>query len=274
MSDLKKELTERFQSLVSVSSDQLSSDVSALFEGTTISESNQNKFLDIIQASVAAKAIAIAEVSITELSENVEEYAGYVKESLEVKATEYADYVKESLNTNLNSYLEFIADQYISENELAVTNGLKSEMFESLILSMKEVFIDNNIIVPEDGVDVIAELQEEVKERDELNDKLLSENVALKSEATGNSKAKEISEACLELADTQKEKVLELSESLEYNDEFSSKLKNIVEFASKKDTPKVDVLEQTKTTQITESVDTKTLNNVKMNAYLKSASGN
>ncbi|URC15135.1 prohead core scaffold protein [Paraglaciecola Antarctic GD virus 1] len=275
MSDLKTELTERFNRLASQSSGQLSREVSTLFEGTSISENDQTKFLHIIEASVNSKALLIAEESIAELNENVEEYAEYVKESLEVKANEYGEYVKESLSTNLNSYMEYVADEYIKENELAISNGLKSEMFESLVTSMKDIFVENNIVVPEDSVDVVAELQEEVNERDVLNDKLLSENVSLRTEMTSFSKNKEISEACLALADTQKEKVLELSESLEYNDEFSSKLKNIVEFASKKDAPRVDISEQTQKT-ITES-GPKThnkVNDVKMSAYLKSASGN
>jgi hypothetical protein len=276
MSDLKKELTERYNLLVSESSDQLSKDVSTLFEGTSISETDQTKFLHIIEASVASKALTIAEESINELNDNVEEYAEYVKESLEVKANEYGEYIKETVSNNINSYLEYVADEYIKENELAVTNGLKAEMFESLVMSMKEIFVENHIVVPEDSVDIVAELQEEVSERDALNDKLLNENVSLKSEMTSFNKNKEISEACLHLADTQKEKVLELSESLEYNDEFASKLKNIVEFASKKNTPKVDVSGQTiNKTNITENVkDVANVSDIKMNAYLKSASGN
>jgi hypothetical protein len=230
MRDLKQELTERFKQLVSESSDQLSSEVSTLFEGTSITETNQKK----------------------------------------VKASEYGEYVQESLSKNLNSYLEYIADQYIAENELAITNGVKAEMFESLVVSMKELFVENHIVVPENGVDIVAELQEEVNERDELNNKLLNENVELKSELTNFNKTKQISEACSELADTQKEKVLELSESLKYDDEFSAKLASIIEFASKKNTPKVDISEQAnKTITVPNKVQ-----DIKMNAYLKSASGN
>jgi hypothetical protein len=274
MADLRKELQERFKILVSESSNQLSQDVSALFESTNISESDKSSFLTIIEATVSTRAIAIAEQSINELSDNVEEYAEYVKESLEVKAGEYGEYVKEEMNKNLNSYLEYVADNYVKENELAIASGLKAEMFESLISSMKTTFVEHNIVVPDEGVDVVKELQEELQEHSDTSNKLLSENNILKTELVAINRANLISEKCVNLAATQKEKVLELSEALNFDDDFEAKLQTIIEFASK--TQKEDVSESIKQEvtkeEITESVKQQSnVRDIKMNAYVTAA---
>tara|TARA_R110000850_G_scaffold110628_3_gene223761 strand:- start:401 stop:1228 length:828 start_codon:yes stop_codon:yes gene_type:complete len=274
MGDLKQELKERFSKLVSESSDQLSQSVSALFETTNISESDQSSFLTIIEATVSTRAVAIAEQSIIELSDNVEEYAEYVKESLEVKASEYGEYVKEEMNKNLNSYIEYVAEQYVKENELAVTTGLKAEMFESLVTSMKTIFVENNIVVPDEGVDIVKELQEELQEHSDTANKLLSENTVLKSELVSINRAKVISEKCAKLATTQKEKVLELSEALKYDDEFETKLQTIIEFASKTSKESISESVDQKVTkeEITESVvQPSNVRDIKMNAYVTAA---
>lgn len=272
MSDLKKELQGRFKKLVTENSDQFSNDVSALFESTTISETDQKKFLDIMEATVQSKAVAIAQDSLTEMADNVDEYAEYVKESLEVKAEEYGEYVVAETAKNLDSYLGFVVEEFMKENKLAVENGIKADLFESLVVSMKEIFVENNIVVPEDGVDVVAELQESVNERDVTNDKLVNENAELRTELSSINKSKIISEATETLALTQKEKVLELAESLDHNDEFESKLKNIVEFVSKSPVEKAEIKETTTVTEISESVVSKNTSG-KMNSYLNAAIG-
>ena len=48
--------------------------------------------------------------------------------------------VGESLAERVDSYLEYVADEWFNENALAIEKGLQSEMTESFLSGMKDLF--------------------------------------------------------------------------------------------------------------------------------------
>ena len=66
-----------------------------------------------------------------------------IKEELETKyAEQFAEEIvsaKESLAERVDSYLEYVADEWMTENQLAVEHGLKTEMTESFLSGMKSL---------------------------------------------------------------------------------------------------------------------------------------
>jgi len=229
----KEELQNRLKTLVNSETKSLNESVKTLFESTSIEEEQKAQFASLIEEAVSAKTIELSETVLTTLSEELNSYAEYVKEELETKSEKYCEYVVESLTTSLDAYLNKVVSEYMTENKLAINAGLKVEMFESLVGSLKNLFVENNIEVPDEKVDVVAELQEELDEKEKALNSLVLEMTDVKKQLEEVNKKNLIKEAVANLAETQKEKVFELTEGLDSkSSEFESKLKQIVEAIS------------------------------------------
>ena len=91
-------------------------DVNALLAGEELSEEFQEKARTIFEAAINSKVAGIKE-------ELEQQYAVAFEEEMKE--------VKESLAERVDSYLEYVADEWFSENALAIEKGLQSEMTES-----------------------------------------------------------------------------------------------------------------------------------------------
>lgn len=98
---------------------------------------------------------------------------------------------------------------------------------------LKELFVEHNVVVPEESVDVVAEMEEELQEHKEESARLFEE--LNKRDAYINYVQREValSESTKDLTESQKEKVSALVEGIDYSDAFSSKLSAIVEMVKK-----------------------------------------
>ena len=118
-------------------------DLNALIAGEELSEEFQAKARTIFETAIKSKA--------AEVKEQVEEeYKGKLEE--EVAS------VKKELVERVDSYLEYVADEWMSENKLAVEHGLKTEMTESFLEGMKGLFEEHYVSIPEEKYDVIESL--------------------------------------------------------------------------------------------------------------------
>ena len=179
-------------------------DIQALIQGEELSEDFQEKAKVIFETAINAKVATIKE----EMEAN---YATVIEEQV----TEF----KSELTERVDSYLEYVADEWVSENQLAVEEGLKSEMSESFLSGMKQLFEEHYVSIPEDKYDVLESM---VNKLDEMEGKLneqIDRNVALNkrlAESTSDGILGEVSEG---LAVTQKEKLASLAESVEFDSE-------------------------------------------------------
>ena len=100
-------------------------DVNALLQGEELSEEFQEKAKTIFEAAINAKVAAIKEG---------------LEAQYEEKLLEEVVEIKEGLTARVDSYLEYVADEWMSENELAIEQALKTEMTESFLTGMKDLF--------------------------------------------------------------------------------------------------------------------------------------
>ena len=100
-------------------------DVNALLGGEELSEEFREKAKTIFELALTAKVAEIKEALEVQYEERVAEEI----DSMKVELTERVD-----------SYLEYVADEWAQENQLAVENGLKTEMTESFLGGMKSLF--------------------------------------------------------------------------------------------------------------------------------------
>ena len=232
-------------------------DVNALFGGEDLSEEFKEKAKLVFETALNAK-----------VSE--------VKEALEAKYQETLDEriaeEKASLSERVDNYLEYVADEWFTENALAVEQGLKTDMTESFLSGMKSLFEEHYVTIPEDKYDVLESMVEKLDDMETKLNEQIEKNVSLNSRL-GESVANGILESVSEgLASTQKEKLASLSESVEFESEesYREKLETLREsyFSSKAKSPAA------KSDTISEGVDSADATDVSgsMNAYLKTLS--
>ena len=164
------------------------------------------------------------------------------------------------------------ADEWFTENALAVEQGLKTDMTESFLSGMKSLFEEHYVTIPDDKYDVLESMVEKLDDMETKLNEQIEKNVSLNSRL-GESVANGILESVSEgLASTQKEKLASLSESVEFDGEesYREKLETLREsyFSSKAKSPAA------KSDTISEGVDSADATDVSgsMNAYLKTLS--
>ena len=191
-------------------------DVNALLGGEDLSEDFKAKAKTIFEAAINAKVAEVKEALEAEQQERIAE---------EVEAA------KESLAERVDSYLEYVADEWFEENQIAVENGLKSEMTESFLEGMKSLFEEHYVQIPEDKYDVLESMVEKLDDMETKLNEQIEKNIALNkglAEATADGILESVSEG---LAATQKEKLASLAESVEFesDEEYREKLETLKE---------------------------------------------
>ena len=215
-------------------------DVQALVEGEELSEEFKEKAKTILEAAVKGK---VAEI----------------KEALDVdyekKLLEEVEEIKGALNERVDSYLEYVADEWFTENQLAVETGLKEELTESFMTGLKGLFEEHYVSLPEEKYDVLESMVEKLDEMETKLNEQIEKNVSLNSRLAGAVAEGIVDQVSEGLADTQKEKLATLAESVEFESEesYREKLETLKEsyFPNKK-----SVSPTAKTESLSEGVDT------------------
>ena len=201
-------------------------DVNALFGGEDLSEEFKEKAKLVFETALNSKVSEVKEALEAKYSETLEERIA------EEKA---------SLSERVDNYLEYVADEWFSENALAVEQGLKTDMTESFLNGMRSLFEEHYVTIPEDKYDVLESMVEKLDDMETKLNEQIEKNVSLNSRL-GESVANGILESVSEgLASTQKEKLASLSESVEFESEesYREKLETLREsyFSSKAKSP-------------------------------------
>ena len=214
-------------------------DVNALVAGEELSEEFKEKAKTILEAAVKGKVIQIKEVLDAEY---------------ESKLLEEVEEIKGALNERVDSYLEYVADEWFTENQLAVEGGLKEELTESFMTGLKSLFEEHYVSLPEDKYDVLESMVEKLDDMEAKLNEQVEKNVALNRRLAESSADVILADVSEGLAETQKEKLASLSESVEFASEesYREKLETLKEsyFPSKKSTPA-----QAKSETLSEGVD-------------------
>jgi len=232
-------------------------DVNAHFGGEDLSEEFKEKAKLVFESALNTK--------VSEVKEALE--AKY-QETLEERIAEE----KASLSERVDNYLEYVADEWFTENALAVEQGLKTDMTESFLSGMKSLFEEHYVTIPDDKYDVLESMVEKLDDMETKLNEQIEKNVRL-NKRLGESVANGILESVSDgLAATQKEKLASLSQSVEFESEesYREKLETLREsyFSSKAKSPAA------KSDTISEGVDSADASDVSnsMAAYMKTLS--
>ena len=194
----------------------MSSDISALVEGTELSEEFAEKAKTIFEAAVKAK---ISE----EYDKLVEHFGNELEKQLES--------AKAELSEEVNGTVNYAVTQWLEENQVAVDRGIRNEITEDFIAGLKNLFEEHYISIPDDKVDVVEGMADSIREMEERLDEQVKANVKLQNRLNESAKINILSTVSEGLADTQKEKLAALAEGLEFVSEesFAKKVATIKE---------------------------------------------
>jgi hypothetical protein len=191
-------------------------DLGNLFTGTELTEEFKEKATLVFEAAVEARV----KQEVANLEEELAQK--FVNESIETKL---------GLVEQVDGYLGYMVEQWMKNNEVALERGVKAEIFESFVSKMHSVFVEHNIVLPDEEFDLVESLQMKNEELGAKLDESTAQIVEMNKAMKEVSKNMKIEEATKGMTDLDAEKFALLAEELSFEDEktFAEKLNAIRE---------------------------------------------
>ena len=198
-------------------------DVNALLEGTDMTPEFAEKTKTIFEAALKAKL--------------TEEYNKLVKHFAEETDQKIAE-AKSSMSEEVNGTVNYAVSQWLEENQVAVDRGIRNEITEDFIAGLKNLFEEHYISIPDDKVDVVEGMADQIHEMESRLDEQVKANVKLQNRLDESARIVVLNNVSEGLADTQKEKLAALAEGIEFTteEEFTKKVSTIKESYFKEST--------------------------------------
>jgi hypothetical protein len=209
-----------------------------------------------------AKTAILFETAVkSKLSEEVDRLEKQYKEELDEEVSS----TKAELVEKVDSYLNYVVETWMEENQVAIQNGLRTEIAETFMDKMKDLFVESYIDVPESKVDLVDELAESVEELESKLNETTQKVLDTTEELEVYKRETIVREASGDLAETQVEKLKSLVEDIDFESEeqFAEKVKTVKESYFKKQVIGSDEVEE-----IVEDADSTTEVSSVMESYL------
>jgi hypothetical protein len=190
--------------------------VDALLAGENLSEDFREKAETIFESAVSTRV----QEEVTVLEE------AYAK-SLEEEVTQ----IHEQLIEQVDAYLNYVVEQWVSENEVAIESGLRTELTEGFISGLHNLFSEHYINVPEEEVNIVEEMGNKLEKIETRLNEEIDRNVSL-SQMLNESKQTEILFSAYDgLTTTQAAKLRSLAENVTFTtpEEYEAKVQTLKE---------------------------------------------
>ena len=207
--DEKKSAKEKVKDI------DMKEDVKALVgDESDLSEEFKQKAATIFESAVKARLVE-------EIEKLESEYA--------TKVSEGTSKAKEEIVEKVDAYLNYVVEEWMKDNELAIEKGLRSEISEDFISGLKNLFESHYIDMPAEKYNVIENQAAEIEELKKKLDESVDKTVELNSKVGEFAREDILQDVASDLADTEKDKLKGLAETIEYNgaDDFRKKVETI-----------------------------------------------
>ena len=183
---------------------------------SNLTEEFKGKVSILFEASVSNR--------VSEIKEDLEER---YNDSLQEEVT----YVREALVDKIDSYLDYVVEEWMAENSEFIENKIRLETAENFMNSLKDLFTENYIDVPESKLDLVDSLSEDVEELKKELANVKEEKDSTLAELQKIQKQKAIDEVSSDLTSTDSERFARLVESVEFEsiESFERKLQIVKE---------------------------------------------
>lgn len=191
-------------------------DINALTEGEELSPEFKERASTIFEAAVKSKIV---------------EQVKMIEEQYAAKLLEEVDAIKSELAEQIDGTLNYAIGKWVEENQVAIDAGLRLEIQENFMKGLKAVFEENHLSIPDEKIDVVETMTEELCEMESRLNEQIERNIELNNRLAGFNKTVILNQVSEGLADTQKEKLASLAEGVEFvsEDNFREKLSTLKE---------------------------------------------
>lgn len=184
---------------------------------------------DGLTESFKAKAAIVFEA---EVRTKVDEIKENLAEEYELKLQTEAQAISDTLAEQVDSYLTYAVEEWMEENKVAIESSIRTEMAENFMQSLKDLFVEQYVEIPENKVDLFEQVEQEkieLSERLACAEKIVEE---LTEEVDTLTKEKIIEDVCEGLVTTQATKLGSLAEGVAFEgvEDYTSKLNTLKEF--------------------------------------------
>jgi hypothetical protein len=212
----KMEETESEEEVIAETELDFTEDVDALVAGEDLSEEFRLKAATIFEAAVTSR---------------VNKEATALQEAYESTLTEEVEKIQTELAEKVDDYLTYAAESWMKENSLQIEHGIKTEMAESFFNGLKGLFLEHNFTVPEEKFNLLDGRVEEIDDMEAKLNEQIDANVSLNKRIGEFVKMEIVNECATGLAETQKERLHQLAEGVEFETEedFQKKVETIKE---------------------------------------------
>jgi hypothetical protein len=185
-------------------------DVEEMFSGDELSEDLKEKAVIVFEAAVEARCIV---------------ETARLEEEFEQQLDEAVANIQEEITAKVDQYLDYVIEQWVEDNKIAIESSLRAEIAEEFMGNLHKLFVESNINVPDEQIDVLGEMTAKVEELESKLDESVNKQLELQAvidEAEKEAVFDEVSEG---LAATQVEKLRTLAEGIDYVDADTYKKK-------------------------------------------------
>jgi hypothetical protein len=243
--DDKEEKVESKRTKAAIKAEDLNidvkDDVEALVQGEDgLTEEFKKKASTIFEAAVHAKVVE-------EVNNKLKEIDGETAKEGEV--------FQKELTEKVDGYLTYVVEEWMSENELAIERGIRSELVEDFMSGLKTLFTEHYIDIPEEKVDMVDDLFTKVEDLETSLDEEINRGVDLQKELAQFKKDDALKQTTKDLADTDSEKIEKLAEGIEFEntEQYIEKLNVLKEsYFPKSEAVTSEITETDETIEISE----------------------
>lgn len=236
---------------------------------TTVTDPFTLKLKESIEASIdeeleispeaKAKMIGIFEAAVIARTNDA---VAQVREQLQEQFNQDLEIAISDMSEKVDSYLTLGVNTWKQDNELAIQEGIRTQIAESLMQKVLGVFLEHNITVPEGADDLVEQLNTKVDDLNEMYNETTKTAIALSKENNELKRVITFGQIAEGLADSEKDKLDSLVEGIEFENAqaYTDKVTSIKESYFGKKGGKVTGLSEDKKLVggdvITESVKT------------------
>ena len=185
--------------------------IETLFAGKELSEDFKTEAATLFEAHLAARTNEIEEE---------------IQAKYETLLEEHTLAVTEEMVERIDEYLNYVVEEWMQENRLAVSNGLRTEIAEGFIEKLRGVFAESYIEIPEEKLDLFESTVEDYENLKGELDEQVAKNMEINEECEQLRCELLFREMAEGLTDTETQKLRELAESVEFDsvEQFAEKL--------------------------------------------------
>jgi hypothetical protein len=148
--------------------ESVADDLANIFgEGEELSEELKTKTAELFEAALETRLVIEREQIIEAANANLEE--AYTEMQTEMAS-------------KIETYLDYVIEQWLEDNQVAIESSLRNEVMDDFIEGLKNLFSEHYVNMPEEKVEVVEQLTDQVVDLEGKLDAAITETATLKKE--------------------------------------------------------------------------------------------